>query len=114
MAASENTDMFQPKKFFYFLLEILFDDQVYFNTRVPTQVNTNQHKSDTSQHKSTRVDASQHESDTSQHKSTRVNTTPTRVNTNQHKSTRVRHESKRINTSPTQINTSLTQFKTSP
>ena len=37
-------------------------DQVYSNTRVPTQVNT------------------------SQHESTRVNTSPTRVNTNQHES----------------------------
>ena len=96
MAASENTEMFQPKKFFYFLLEILFDDQVYFNTRVPTQVNTNQHKSDTSQHKSTRVDASQHESDTSQHKSTRVNTSSTRVKTNQHESNTNQHESDTI------------------
>ena len=40
-------------------------DQVYSNTRVPTQVNT-------SQHDSTRINTSQHESDTSQHESTRV------------------------------------------
>ena len=40
-------------------------DQVYSDTRVPTQVNTNQHESDTNQH----------ESNTSQHESTRVNTT---------------------------------------
>ena len=39
-------------------------DQVYSNTRVPTQVNTSP----------TRVDTNQHESNTSQHKSTRVNT----------------------------------------
>ena len=44
-------------------------DQVYSNTRVPTQLNT-------SQHKSTRV----------RHDSTRVSTTPTRVKTNQHES----------------------------
>ena len=44
------------------LKRILFMDQVYSNTRVPTQVNTNQHES-------TRV---RHESDTSQHESTRV------------------------------------------
>ena len=30
-------------------------DQVYFNTRAPTQANTNQHEPDTSQHESTRV-----------------------------------------------------------
>ena len=46
----------------YQLKRILFMDQVYSNTRVPTQVNTNQHES-------TRV---RHESDTSQHESTRV------------------------------------------
>ena len=44
-------------------------DQVYFNTRVPTQVNTNQHES-------TRVP----------HESTQINTSPTRVNTDQHES----------------------------
>ena len=37
-------------------------DQVYFNTRVPTQVNTTQHES-------TRVSTSQHESNTNQHES---------------------------------------------
>ena len=30
-------------------------DQVYSNTQVPTQANTNQHKSDTTQHESTRA-----------------------------------------------------------
>ena len=44
-------------------------DQVYSDTRVPTRVNTNQHESDTSQHKSTRV---RNESNTSQHESTLV------------------------------------------
>ena len=43
-------------------------DQVYSNTRVPTQVNTNQHES-------TRINTSP----------TRVNTSPKRVNTNQHR-----------------------------
>ena len=42
-------------------LKFVFD-QVYYNTRVPTQVNTNQHEFDRSQHES---DTSQHESDTS-------------------------------------------------
>ena len=32
-----------------------FIDQVYSNTPVPTQVNTSQHESDTSQHESTQV-----------------------------------------------------------
>ena len=50
-------------------------DQVYSNTRVPTQVNT-------SQHESTRV----------WHESTRINTSPTQVNTNQHKSKSVLDE----------------------
>ena len=44
-------------------------DQVYSNTRVPTQV------------------------DTSQHESTRVNTSPTRANSNQHKPNTSQHES---------------------
>ena len=50
----------------------LKQDQVYFNTRVPTQVNT------------------------SQHESTRINTSPTRVNTNQHESNTSQHESARV------------------
>ena len=49
--------------------QVLENDKVYSNTRVPTQVNTNQHESDTSQHES---NTSQQESDTSQHESTRV------------------------------------------
>ena len=63
-----------------------FYDQVYSNTRVSTQVNTNRHEP-------TLFNTSP----------TRVNTSPTRVNTNQHesdtsqhKSTRVRHKSTRI------------------
>ena len=43
-------------------------DQVYSNTRVPTQVHTNQHESRQVLHDST----SQHESGTSQHESTQV------------------------------------------
>ena len=46
-------------------------DQVYSNTRVPTQVNTNQHES-------TRINTSP----------TRINTSPTRINTSQHESVR--------------------------
>ena len=40
-------------------------DQVYSNTRVPTQVNTVQHES-------TRVNTNQHESTRVRHESTRV------------------------------------------
>ena len=47
-------------------------DQVYSNTRVPTQVNTNQHES------------------------TQINTSPTRVNTNQHESDTSEQESKLV------------------
>ena len=49
-----------------FLKNYIKRDQVYSNTRVPTQVNTNQHESETSL--------------------TEVNTSPTLVNTNQHES----------------------------
>ena len=80
---------------------IVHIDQVCFNTRVPTQVNTNQHESTRVQHESTRF----------RHESTRINTISTRVNTNQHDSdtsqhelTRVWHESTRINTSLTRVN----------
>ena len=61
-------------------------DQVYSNTRVPTQVNTNQHKSYTNQRVNTNLEqvntnqhkfkTSQHESDTSQHELTRVKNYP--------------------------------------
>ena len=61
-------------------------DQVYSNTRVPTQVNMNQHESDTSQHES---NTSQHESTQARHESIRINMNPTPVNTSQHESTRV-------------------------
>ena len=64
-------------------------DQVYSNTRVPTQVNTNQHESDTSQH----------ESNTSQHESTQARHESIRISTNQHESDTSQHESTRINTS---------------
>ena len=65
-------------------------DQVYSNTPVPTQVNTNQHEStqintsptrvNTSQ---TRVNMNQHESDTSQHEPGTSQHESTRVNTSQ-------------------------------
>ena len=58
------------------VIRALLYDQVYSNTGVPTQVNTNQHEFNTSQHESTRV----------RHESTRINTSPTRVNSNQHES----------------------------
>ena len=54
-------------------------DQVYFNTRVSTQVNTNQHES-------TRVP----------HESTQINTSPTRVNTDQNEHDTSQHESIRV------------------
>ena len=54
----------------YPVIRALLYDQVYSNTGVPTQVNTNQHEFNTSQHESTRV----------RHESTRINTSPTRVN----------------------------------
>ena len=56
-------------------------DQVYSNTRVPTQVNTNQ---------------------------TRVKTSPTRI---WNKSTRINTSLKRVNTSPTQVNTNKQESK---
>ena len=52
---------------------MLCDDQVYSNTRVPTQVNTSQQESNTSQDESK---TSQHKSDTSQHESTQVKKCP--------------------------------------
>ena len=62
---------------------IVHIDQVCFNTRVPTQVNTNQHESTRVQHESTRF----------RHESTRINTNQHDFNTSQHESTRFRHES---------------------
>ena len=50
---------------FLITLCILSNDQVYSNTRVPTQVNTNQH-----------------ESTRARYESTRIITSPTQVNTN--------------------------------
>ena len=70
----ENFDNFH---LFHLIVEKL--DQVYSNTRVPTQVNTNQHESTQVRHESTRV----------RHESTRINTSLTRV----------LNESTRINTS---------------
>ena len=64
---------------FLITLCILSNDQVYSNTRVPTQVNTNQHES------------------------TRISTSPTRVNTNQNESDNSQHESLRVRHKSTQI-----------
>ena len=90
-------------KTFLFKIDTSFWDQVYSNTRVPTQVNTRQHESDSSQHESARVP---HESTRINTSPTQVNKSPTRVNTNlresdmsQHELTRVQHDSKRINKS---------------
>ena len=58
------------------LVKADFNDQVYSNTRVPTQLNT-----------------SQHDSDTNEHESTRINTSPTRMNTSQQESDTNQHES---------------------
>ena len=58
------------------VIRALLYDQVYSNTGVPTQVNTNQHEFNTSEHESIRV----------RHESLRINTSLTRVNTNQHES----------------------------
>ena len=84
-------------------------DQVYSNTRVPTQLNTNQQGSTRVWHESTRGNTNQHQSDTSP---TRVDTSPTRVNTNQHESDTSQHESTRVNTTPTRVNTKQHEFKT--
>ena len=68
-----------------------FWDEVYSNTRVPTQVNTSQHESIRVWQESawiitslTRISTNQHESDTSQHESARVWHESTRINTGQH------------------------------
>ena len=58
-------------------------DQVYSNTRVPTQVSTSPTRINASQHES---DTSQHESDTNQHESTRINTRQYGTDTSQHES----------------------------
>ena len=67
------------------LSDRFYIDQVYSNTQVPTQVNTNQHTKTRVQHESTQADTSQHESTRVRHESTRINTSPTRVNTSQHR-----------------------------
>ena len=93
--------------FFKKKVRIKTQDQVYSNTRVPTQVNKNQHKSDTSQHESTRVwhestriNTSQHESDTSQHES---KTSQHESDISQHKSKSVLDELTWVITSPTLV-----------
>ena len=41
-------------------LDIQMQDQIYSNTRVPTQVNTSQHESTRVLHESTRINTGQH------------------------------------------------------
>ena len=75
-------------------------NDLFSNTRVPTQVNTSQYESTRVCHESTRINTSLTGVSTSLKG---VNTSPTQVNTNQHKSksilveltesTQVRHES---------------------
>ena len=65
---------------------ITVTDQVYSNTRAPTQVNTNQHEFDRSQQESTRA----------RHESIRINASPTRIKTSP----------TRVNASPTRVNKS--------
>ena len=75
-------------------------NDLFSNTRVPTQVNTSQYESTRVCHESTRINTSLTGVNTSLKG---VNTSPTQVNTNQHKSksilveltesTQVRHES---------------------
>ena len=62
----------RPTRFMVYMIY----DQVYSNTRVPTQVNTNRHESDTSQHESGRVRHKSIRSDTSLHESIRPRNYP--------------------------------------
>ena len=68
---------------FLITLCILSNDQVYSNTRVPTQVNANQNESTRINTSPIRVNTNHYESDTSQHKSKLV----------QHESNTSQHES---------------------
>ena len=70
----------------YLSNQIEFHDQVYSNTRVPTQVNTNHHDSTGVRHVSTRINTSL----------TRVNTSPTQVKTHHHESNMSQHASTRV------------------
>ena len=63
--------------------KVNFQDQVYSNTRVPTQINTNQHEFDTNQHE---LDTNQHDSTRVTTSLTQINMSPTRINTSQHES----------------------------
>ena len=74
-------------------------DQVYYNTRVSTQVNTSQHESTRVNKSSTRINTSQHNSTTNQHES----------DTSQHESTLAWHESTRVRDESTRINANLKQ-----
>ena len=84
------------------LTKCFFFDQVYSNTRVPTQLNTSQHESIRVNTSPTRINTSQHESDTNQHDSTRAQHESTRV---QNKSTQV-NKSKKVKKSPRRVNAS--------
>ena len=70
-----------------------FYDQVYSNTRVSTQVNTNRHEPTLFNTSPTRVNTSPTRVNTNQHESTRVNTNQHESDTSQHESKLVQHES---------------------
>ena len=96
---------------------ILYYDQVYSNTRVPTQVNTSQHESTRAWHDSkrintslTRVNTNQHEWDTSQHGS---NTSQHKSDTSQHESTQVKKCPRWVKMSQLTSDTTLTQVNLS-
>ena len=82
---------------------ILANDQVYSNTRVPTQVSTNQHESTRISTSPTRINTSLTRGNTSL---PRVNTSPTRINPSL---TRGNTSRPRVNTSPTRVNTNQHQ-----
>ena len=77
------------------LLPVILD-QVYSNTRVPTQIKKSQNESTRVNTCPTRVNTNQQESKTSQHESAQVNTY-------QHKSRSVLDESISVTTSPTRV-----------
>ena len=93
-----------------FIIHRKYNNQVYSNTRVPTQVNTSQHKSTRVWHKSTRINTSQHESDTIQHES---KTSQHKSDTSQHESTQVKKCPRWVNMSQHKSDTSLTQVNLS-
>ena len=94
-------------KCIFLKLLLNFFNQVYSNTRVPTQVKTSQHESTRIWHESTRINTSltrvnknQHESDTSQHES---KTSQNESDISQHKSKSVLDELTWVITSPTLV-----------